>query len=272
MQRVRLEHHVHRAIRPQHQQLRRLAPLRQDGQEVHRRPITPLQVFQHEYQRRIGCQHVERLREFAPHAGRGRPGHLVLQPLEFRRADQPRQLHQPQGGILPQHCQEGVPRRTVGQLPQGLEERQVRFALPIVLDALAPPGPHTAPCGQVGQEAIDHRRLANPHVATDQDELARTVDRLLEPHLQPRDGWLAPDDGAGRPGGRLFCLACHPKLIPMRGDRLEILRHRRRVTQRGANLPDTHPQDRVAHMRAAPDVLAQLRFGHQAAGMRDEIA
>jgi len=35
---------------------------------------------------------------------------------------------------------------------------------------------------------------------------------------------------------------------------------------------DTHPQNCISHVRAAPDVLAQLGFRHQAAGMRDQIA
>ena len=34
----------------------------------------------------------------------------------------------------------------------------------------------------------------------------------------------------------------------------------------------THPQHRIGDMRARPHVLPQLRFGHQAAGMRHQIA
>src|SRR5262249_20751920 len=140
-----------------------------------------------------------------------------------------------------------------------------------MLDALSPPDPHAAPGSQASQEEIDHRRLANPHIATDEDELARAVDRTLEPRLQPLDDRLAPDNGAYRLWGRLFRLARHTKPIPVLGYCLEILRCLRRVTQRGTDLLDTRPQDGVAHMRATPDVLAQLRFGYQAAGMHDQI-
>ena len=205
VQRVRVEHEVHRAIRPEHQQLRGLPPLRQVGQQVHRGPVTPLQVFEHEHQRGVGRQHVERLGEFAAHAGRGRPGHLALEPFQLRLAHQPRELYQPQGRIPPQHRQDRVARRSVAQLPQRLEERQVRFPLAIVLGALPPPDPPRAPGRTVGQKLIDHRRLANPDVAADEDELARAVGGALEPVLQPRDvllrapRWDPPSVGAGPP-------------------------------------------------------------------------
>ena len=242
------------------------------GQQIHRGPVTPLQVFEHEHQWGVGRQHIERLGEFAAHAGRGRPGHLALEPFQLRLAHQPRELYQPQGRIPPQHRQDRVARRPAAQLPQRLEERQVRFPLTIVRGALPPPDPPYAPGRTVGQKLIDHGCLANADVAADEDELARAVGGALEPVLQPRDGLLAPHDGARRQWGRVLRLFPHAKAIPLRFHRLEILRRRRRVAQGRPNLLDRHPQDRVRHVRAAPDVLAQLGFRHQAAGMRDQIA
>ena len=271
-QRVRVEHEVDGAIRPEHQQLRWVPPLRQVGQQVHRGPVTPLQVFEHQHQWGVGRQHIERLGEFAAHAGRGRPGHLALEPFQLRLAHQPRELYQPQGRIPPQHRQDRVARRPTAQLPQRLEEWQVRFPLAIMLDALPPPEPPRTPGRTVGQKPIDHRRLANADVAAHEDKLARAVGGALEPILQPRDVLLAPHDGTRRPWGRVRRRAPHVKAIPLLGHRLEILWRCRCVAQGRPNLLDTHPQDRVAHVRAAPDVLAQLGFRHQAVGMCDQIA
>jgi hypothetical protein len=200
-----------------------------------------VQVFEHEHQRRVGRQHLECLGEFAAHAGRGCPRHLALQPFQLRLAHQPRELHQPQGRIPPQHRQDRVARRPVTQLPQRLEDRQVRFPLAIVRGALPPPDPPHVLGRTVGQKLIDHRRLANPNVAADEDELARALGCALEPVLQPRDGLLPPHDGARRPGGRALRRFPQAKAIPLRFHRLEILWRRRRVTQGRPNLLDRHP-------------------------------
>ena len=69
----RPEHHLHRPIRPQQQQPRGGPPLRQIGQGLHGGGITPLQVFEHQHQRRVGRQDVERLGQLPQHPGRGRP-------------------------------------------------------------------------------------------------------------------------------------------------------------------------------------------------------
>ena len=123
---------------------------------------------------------------------------IVASPLQFRLAHQPRKLDQPQGRITPQHGQDRVVLRPLAQLPQRLEDRQVRFPLARVRGALPPPDPPRTPGRTAGQKPIDHRRLANADVATDEDELARALGGVLEPVLQPRAGLLAPHDGARR--------------------------------------------------------------------------
>jgi hypothetical protein len=210
----------------------------------------------------VDRQHFERLGEFTEHAGWGRPGHVALEALQFRLAHQPRELYQPQGRIPPQPRQDGVVRRPVAQLPQRLEDRQVRFSLARVRGALPPPDPPCVPGRTVGQKLIDHGRLANADIAADEDELARAVGGALEPVLQPFDVRLPPHDGPRHPWRWVVRRAYHPKAVPLLSHRLEILRCCRRVTQGRPNLPDTHPQDRVAHVRTAPDVLAQLGFRH----------
>jgi hypothetical protein len=60
--------------------------------------------------------------------------------------------------------------------------------------------------------------------------------------------------------------------IALVADRGEVPRRERRVAQGRPNLPHTHPQHSRRDMRAPPHVLLHLGFGHQAAGMRGQIA
>ena len=78
-QRVRPHHHVHRAIRPQHEEPGWVAPLRQVGEQVHRGHITPVQVFEHQHQGGGPGQGLQGLRQLAQHP----PGRHVRElPLE----------------------------------------------------------------------------------------------------------------------------------------------------------------------------------------------
>ena len=178
---MRPDRHLHRPIGPQHQQPCGSPALRQIGQGLHGGVITPLQVFEHQHQWRLGGQHVEGLGQLAQHPGGGRPLHLALQVLQLGLAEHPEQLHQPQRGIAAQHGQHGRVLWPAAELPQRLQEGEVRFPLAIVLGALAPGDPHPTPGAQVGQHHIHHGRLANPGFATEQDELAGALGRPLEP-------------------------------------------------------------------------------------------
>jgi hypothetical protein len=62
------------------------------------------------------------------------------------------------------------------------------------------------------------------------------------------------------------------KPIALPADRFEIPLRCRRIAQGLASLMHTHPQHRIGDMRARPHLLSHLRFGHQAAWMRHQIA
>ena len=234
--------------------------------------ITPLQVFEHHHQRRLGGQHVEGLGQLAQHPGGARPLHLALQVLQLGLAEHPEQLHQPQRGIAAQHGQHGRVPGPAAELPQRLQEGEVRFPLAIVLGALAPRDPHPSAGAQAGQHHLHHGRLANPGFATEQDELASALGRPLEALRDGLDVVPASHEGAGRQRGRALPGVAQAKLIALPADRGEIPRRRRHIAQGLANLVHTHPQHRIGDVRAGPHVLAQLRFGYQAAGMRHQIA
>ena len=81
LQGMPMHDHLHRPIRAQHQQPRRLAPPRQIRQQVQRGLITPVQVFEHQHQRAARPSAPRRLRPLPQHALPRRPQHLALQRL-----------------------------------------------------------------------------------------------------------------------------------------------------------------------------------------------
>jgi hypothetical protein len=137
---------------------------------------------------------------------------------------------------------------------------------------LSPRQPDRAPSAQAGHEQIHHRGLANPRFATDKNELAHALSGPLEPPLQGSDFALAPHNGAGRQRWWDLQGFPHEEPISLPSDRFEIARRGRRITQCRPNLLDRHPQYGIGDMRSRPHVLTQLGFGHQTAGVLNQIA
>src|SRR5262249_58624678 len=121
--------------------------------------------------------------------------------------------------------------------------------------ALAPRQPHPQPRRLTRQPQLDHRRLADPGVATDKDDLARPLGCLLEAPLQDLDFGLAPDDRARRawhpPSGPLPAVPPEPP-IALPADGGEIPRRSDRIPQRRATLLHAHAQHGIADTRPAP--------------------
>src|SRR5262249_38630398 len=145
----------------------------------------------------------------------------------------------------PQRLQHVPVTRPTTELPQRLQYGEVRFPLPIVLDALSPRAPHRTPGSQAGQPALYHRRLAHPGFATDKDELAGALGRPLEALLQGLDFALAPHDGAIHQRWGDLPIFSDEKLIALSSDCGEIVWCVRIVAQRRPNLLHTHAQYRV---------------------------
>src|SRR5262249_58008894 len=107
----------------------------------------------------------------------------------------------------------------------------------IVLNALATPHPHVLPGGQAAQPELDDCGLANPHLATNEAQLALAAGRALEPALQALGFVLAAHEGAWRQQGCALQVTPAEKAIPLLAHRRDILRRRRRVAQGRPNLP-----------------------------------
>ena len=95
-----LHNHLSRPIRTQHEQPRRGAPPRQQGEQVERGVIAPVQVFQDEQQERLGGQRIDHFREFPEHAFPCRPVQFMLQAFPVGSTEQPGHLHQPGRRLL----------------------------------------------------------------------------------------------------------------------------------------------------------------------------
>ena len=231
-----------------------------------------MQVFEHQHQRHVRAQDLKRLGQLTQHPGGRRPLHVALEVLQLGLAEHPEQLPQPQRGIAPQHRHHGRLPGPAAELPQGLQEGEVRFALAKVLDALAARDPHPTARVQAGQHHLHHSRLANASFVTEQDALADALGGPLDVLVDGLDFGPAADEGASRQRGRDLPGVAQEKAIALSADRGEIARRRRRIAQGLANLVYTHAQHGIGDVGAGPDVLAHLGFGHQAAGMGHEIA
>ena len=88
--------------RPKHQEASGCPPAGHQRQEIHRRRIAPVQVFEHQHQRHLGGQGIQHFGPFPEHALPRRPLEFVPQLRPVRGREQPGHLRHPGGGLLPQ--------------------------------------------------------------------------------------------------------------------------------------------------------------------------
>lgn len=92
--------HLERSTAADDQEPRRLAPTADDLQQIERRGVGPVQIFQDEQERcvgivRVGIERLERFGQLAQHTLAIRLGHMPLHLLTLGGIDQRRQLQQP---------------------------------------------------------------------------------------------------------------------------------------------------------------------------------
>jgi hypothetical protein len=115
--------------------------------------------------------------------------------------------------------------RPTAELPQRLQEWQVRFPFAVVLDALAPGSSRPPlPGGQASQPLLAQRRLAYPGFATNEDGLTGALSRMLEPGLQGLDFPLTSDEGSGQQRRGDLPVVADEKAIALSSHRFEIPR------------------------------------------------
>src|SRR5215475_10267543 len=70
------------------------------------------------------------------------------------------------------------------QPPACLQHGHIRFACPIVFDALPSPDPQAILGSRLFQQHFYHRRLTNAWLTRDEDDLSLSAQRLLQPSVQ----------------------------------------------------------------------------------------
>src|SRR4029079_15925795 len=82
--------------------------------------------------------------------------------------------------VLPERREDGGAVRPAPHPRERLEHGHVRLARAVLLDALSVRDQHVIARAEAGQERFHERRLADPGLAGDEDELAPTGARRLE--------------------------------------------------------------------------------------------
>ena len=181
---------------------RALAPARQRREQVERRRIAPVEIFEHQDERPLRRQHLERVGQLAQHAVARRAGDPALCRLELRIGGERRQLDEPGRRVPRQHARHVRALRGAAEAPERLEHRQIGLALAEVLHALAARRPDAARLRR-RDEGVHERGLADPRLARHEGETARARLRLGEDLRQlAQIGSRAPRRARAAPRGR----------------------------------------------------------------------
>src|SRR5918993_5747845 len=101
--------------------------------------------------------------------------------------------------MLSEERNDSIALGTLRQTRQSIQHRQVCLAGAILLEALAARHVRGALPGRLFNQSIDQRRLADPGLAGDEDDLTLACRRPLQPALHPGELRAAPEQtGDGR--------------------------------------------------------------------------
>src|SRR5262249_32520494 len=200
--------------------------------------------------------------------------------LDLPVLQQSRQLLEPRRRMLRENLDETLATRRPAQPAKRLENRQIRFAGTVLIDAL--PAPDGPPVGvtDLRQEQFHQGGLADPQLSGHEHELPLSLHRAPQERMQTSELGLSAHQrgrrrrghggtrGAG--GGRGGHGPDESESSPV--GRLDISRRARRVSERFAQIANAARQRRVAHDRVAPDRGEQLRFRDQPRAVLDEVS
>src|ERR1051325_4898099 len=153
-----------------------LAPASDHRDELDRRRIAPLEIAEDEHERSIGAEHIERLTHFVEQALAGRSCCTLPRGLRERR----RKLPRPARRHAAYHLDHALALRMPAEPAEGLEDRKVRFACPVLFDALALTYEGRLRFrGDLPAEGFDQRRLADAGLTRHEDDLPLAAARSL---------------------------------------------------------------------------------------------
>jgi hypothetical protein len=239
--------------------------------------VAPVQVLRHQQQRLAVARAVEKRAYLAQHAIGGDTRELASQQVPFLRIGEPRQLQEPRWRRRTQQRYERVVR--AAQVGDGLEHGKVRFARPMMLDALSS---GTRDVAEAGDEVLDQGRLADTRLTGNPHDLALAAARGF-----PRVAKACKRFGPADERCIVECLDSGNVALDRRGDAFDGLRDEAVptprhgldetrlasvVAERRAQLADGRAQYGVADELVAPDLVEQGIRGQQRSAFAHEGA
>ena len=182
---------LERAEAAEHQQPRGLAAPRQARDQIDGRRVGPLEILEHEQQRALAGEHLEGIGHLPQHARRHRRDGAVAARPGGRIGVERRQLRHPRRRVPRQRVAQRSAARLAGERAQRFQHRQVGLALAVLLEALAARDADVAGGGDLLEEAVEHRRLADPRLAGDEHDRALAGARAHEAGVQLGERRLA---------------------------------------------------------------------------------
>ena len=194
LQRMIAVDHLRGPVGAEHQQPRRPSPPREQREEVQRRRIAPVQIFEHQNERAFRGGRLQRFGHLAQHPLAGRSRHDQAAAFFRRQAlEDRRHLREPGRRVLAEVRDQVLAARLSAQLAEGGEDRQVRLACAEVLDALTATDECLADVRRAVDERVDQRGLADARLAADEDHAALATPCGVPPGVEARELGLAPD-------------------------------------------------------------------------------
>ena len=180
----------------QHQRRRALAA-REGIDRIERRCVAPVQVFDRDHQRLLGCQPLDRIAPLAQHALARDAGGARQQQRLLGRLDGRRQLRQPARRRAPQQRQHRRAPVAVGEPAGGLQQGHVRLARAVLFDALPARDRDVAARRDAREEGGEQRRLADARLTDDEHHLALARQHAQQRGVERGEFARAPDRGVG---------------------------------------------------------------------------
>jgi hypothetical protein len=270
---------VGRPQRAQDQQARRLATLGENGEQIERGVVAPLEILEDQHEGGLGAQrcHADRkLVERVLVGARGGAG-------DARR--EPQHPQKPARRVLAERCLRRLSFRAATDRGHDLEDGQVGLAAPVLLDALAAPDARlgTRRASQVFERGVDEGRLPDSGLARDEYHLASTRGRIVK-RFGDRGSLARPADHESRPRCVVARGCCHRRrgadrrgarrgdeAVPPSRDGLDEAGRGALVAEGDPQLTDRDPHDVLGDRHVSPDNVEERLLGHQLAGVFGEV-
>ncbi len=276
-QRVSPAVQLRRPVAAHHQQAGRLGPAGQEGDEIERRVVAPVEVLEDEHAGSVGRPRLEPGRQLPQHPRlRDRRRLVRLRRCGVARRPEPGNLCAPCRRVAREQVAE------LGRLGLGaaeaadcLQDRQVRLPDPVLLDALPAPHPEAAVALGALHERFEEGGLSDPRLSGHEDDPPAPLAGVPERVPEPSELRAPADEGRDRPAPS----GCAARRVERRDEAVAAAADGgdeagagRIVAERPAQLPHADHGRDPADGDLGPDRGEELVGRHQPTGPLEEAA